>query len=143
MHAPDSSKEPTVGSESDSSKGGGDTTNESTVVTNEGIFGADPVTVDRVIELASAAGAWAVKVGETQGKRLMQIARDWMAADGRGDEEIASRDPKLAEDASRKHVEVQQKNRSTSEPPDGVGGGANAAARASSAGKESVPTGSG
>lgn len=41
--------------------------------------------VEKTIAMASAAGRWVVTVGERQGKRLLQIGRDWLADEDRED----------------------------------------------------------
>lgn len=37
--------------------------------------------VDKAINMASAAGYWAAKVGARQGKHILQVGQDWLAGD--------------------------------------------------------------
>lgn len=42
--------------------------------------------VEKAIGLASAAGSWAIEAGERNGKRFLQIGREWLAGENRQDE---------------------------------------------------------
>lgn len=60
-------------------------------------------TVDKAIEAASAAGGWAVRTGERQGQRLLQLGRDWLATGKRQEGSTLPRQPGVGKGKTAEH----------------------------------------